>query len=103
MAEGVGDPGVAEAVDGHAARDVTDLDLLGFAGIARWEARHRVVGIADPDPILLIDGEVEWPLDLERAVHGFAIHNAAEDAALRGVSLRQIDNLVLFIVERPHV
>ena len=104
VAEGIGDPSVAEAVDGDGPRAVPDFDLLGFAGIARGEARHRVAAaIGDPDPILLIHGEVERPLDLERAVHGFAIHGAAQDAPLRGVSLRQIDDLALFIVERPHV
>ena len=83
MAEGVGDPGIAEAVDGHGPRAVADLDLLGFAGIARREARHRVgAAIGDPDPILLIHGEVEGALDLERAVHGLAIHGEPQDAPL---------------------
>ena len=103
MAEGVGDPGVAEAVDGDAARDEPDLDLLGFAGIVGREARHRVAAVGDPDPILLIHREVERPLDLERAVHGLAIHGAAQDAPLRGVALGQMNDLALFIVERPDV
>src|SRR5450755_5172694 len=103
MAEGVGDPGVAEAVDGHAARDETDLDLLSIAGIACREARHRVAAIGDPDPILLIHREMEGLPDLQRAVHGLAIHSPAQDTALRGVSLRQMDDLALFIVERPDV
>src|SRR5271165_4383587 len=104
MADGVGNPGIAEAVDGHSPRAVADLDLLGFAGIARREARHRVgAAISDPDPILLIHGEVERSLDLERTVHGFTVHSAPEDAPLCRVSLRQIDDLVLVIVERPDV
>ena len=74
-------------------RAETDLDLLGFAGVVRGKARHRVgAGIGDPDPILLIHSEVKRPLDLERAVHGFAIHSAAQDAPLRAVSLRQIND-----------
>jgi hypothetical protein len=81
-----------------------DPDLLGFGGIVRREARHRVgAAIGDPDPILLIHGEVEGPLNLERAIHGFAVHGAAQDAAFRGIALRQINDLVLFIVERVHV
>src|SRR5208283_737521 len=104
MANGVGDPGVAEAVDGDCPGAKTDLDLFRFAGIARREARNSVgAAIGDPDPILLIHGEVKRPLDLERAVNGFAIHGAAKDSPLRGVALRQIDDLVLFIVESPDV
>ena len=103
MAEGVGDPGVAEAVDGHAARDETDLDLLGLAGIVCRKARHRVAAVGDPDPILLIHGEMEGPLDLERAVDGLAIHMAPQDAAVGGVLLGQMDDLALLIVKRPDV
>jgi hypothetical protein len=104
MAEAVGDPGVAEAVYGHAVRGETDFDVLGFAGIVCRKTRHRVgAAIGDPDPILQIHGEVEGRLDLERAVHGFAVHGAAQDAPFRGVSLRQIGDLALLIIERPDV
>src|SRR5207249_1793839 len=103
MANGVGDPGVAETVDGDGPRAVTDLDLLGFAGIARREARHRVRATRDPDPILLINGEMERRLDLKRAVNRFAILRAAKNLSFRGVSLRHINDLALFVVERPDV
>ena len=80
VAEGIGDPSVAKAVDGNRPPAVAGLDLLDFAGIFRWEARHRVADrIGDPDPILLIHGKVKRPLDLKRAVHRFAVHGAAQD------------------------
>src|SRR4051795_4006288 len=104
MANCVVDPGVTKAVDGDGARREPDLELLGPTRIARGEARHGVgAAVGDPYPILLINGEMEGRLDLERAVHRLAIHGAAEDAPLAGVSLGQIDDLVLFIVERPDV
>jgi len=85
-------------------RAVANLDLLSFGGIARREARHRIgAAVGDPDPILLIHGEVERHLDLERAVHWFAIHGAPQDAPLRAVSLRQIHDLALSIVESPDI
>jgi len=57
LPDGVGDPGVAEAVDGDAPRAVSDLDLFSFAGIARREPRHRVgAAIGDPNPIPPIPG-----------------------------------------------
>jgi hypothetical protein len=46
---------------------------------------------------------MERPLDLERAVHGLVIHDAPQDAPLRGVAPGQMNDLALFIVERPDI
>jgi CBS domain containing-hemolysin-like protein len=96
MTQGVGDPGVAEAVDGHAARDETDLDLLGFAGIACREARHRVAAIGDPDPILLIHG-----IALTIAfIFLSAIHVVLGELVPKTISLARAERVALMIA-RP--
>src|SRR5215813_8908274 len=65
MAEPVGDPYVALAVDIEAAVDDCGLEILGFAWIRGREARHFIAGVRDPDPILLINGEVKWPVECD--------------------------------------
>jgi hypothetical protein len=70
LADGVGDPGVALAVDRHTLAAVAtrreDFDLAGIAG---REARDRVGdGISDPYPVLLVDCQVERPIQLTRAI-----------------------------------
>ena len=49
---------------------LTDFDVLGLARIIGWEAGHGVgAAVGDPDPILLINGQMEGHIDLEGAVH----------------------------------
>src|SRR5207342_3523385 len=99
MTDSVGDPGVAEAVDGDRPRAVPDFDVLGAAWIVCWAACHGVgAAIGDPDPILLIHGQVEGPRDLQGAVLGLAVHGASQDATLGGISVRQMDDLAVFVV-----
>ncbi len=104
MADGVGDPSIALAVDRNSSWGITNFEFLCFARISGRETGNGVgTAVGDPDPVLLIDGQMERGLDLEGAVHGFAVHGAAEDAAFRGVALGQINDLTVPIVERPHV
>src|SRR5215510_5343945 len=60
MAEAVGDPYVALAVDVKTAVDDSGPEIFGFARIRGREARHFIAGVRDPDPILLINGQVKW-------------------------------------------
>src|SRR5262249_18547062 len=60
IAEPVGDPYVALAVDVKTAVDDSGLEVFGFARIRGREARHVIAGVRDPDPILLVDGKMEW-------------------------------------------
>lgn len=81
MPNSVCDPGVALTVDGNGAQGNADLELLSVAGIIGREAGHRVgAAIGDPNPVLLIDGQMEGGLDLERAVLGLAIPDTAFDS-----------------------
>ena len=83
MPNEVADPGVALAVDCNSMRAKADLDLLGPSGVAGRRAGHGVgAAVGDPDPVLLVDGDTEGPLDLKRAIDRLAVHGSAENAAL---------------------
>src|SRR5499426_1843783 len=100
MAEPVGDPYVALAVDVETAVDDAGLEILGFARIRGREARHFIAGVRDPDPILLIDGEVKWPEERLARLGTLAF---ADDSAPGPVTLREIEELTLRDAESPHV
>jgi len=57
----VGDPYVALAVDIQTAVDDSDREIFDLARIRGRETRHLIAGVRDSDPILLIDGQMEWP------------------------------------------
>jgi hypothetical protein len=101
----VGDPGVALAVNRHALAARARLEGLDLAWIARWEARDRVAdGVGDPDPILLIDRQMERPVQFAVAILArLAGGSLAEELGLAGVPLGQIDDFVLAKIERPDV
>src|SRR5262247_724542 len=100
MAEAVGDPYVALAVDVETAVDDSGLEILDFARIRGREARHFVAGVRDPDPILLIDGEVKWP---EERLAWLGAVAFADDPALGPVTLGDVDELALRDAQSPHV
>src|SRR5262245_1032118 len=100
MAEPVGDPYVALAVDVQTAVDDSGLEIFGFAGIRGREARHFVAGVRDPDPILLINGEVKWPEERFARLGAVAF---AHDPALGPVTLGEVQELTLRDAESPHV
>src|SRR5262249_14245491 len=60
--------------------------------------------IGDPDPVLLIDGEVERPTQLAGAILVRpAISGSAEELDLAGIAFRQIHDLIILKVERPDI
>ena len=101
VAEPVGDPDVALAVDGEAAAVVADLEVLDLAWIGRGEARNVVdAAVADPNPILLIDGEMERRAKRLARLRPFAL---ADDPALGQVAFREEDELALLDAQDPDV
>src|SRR5215813_8415802 len=100
MAEPVGNPYVALAVDVKTAVDNCGLETFGLARIRGRETRHLIAGVRDPDPILLIDGKVEWPE--ERLARLGAV--AFADNPTRGpVTLGEVDELSLRDAQSPYV
>src|SRR5262245_24395105 len=100
MAEPVGDPYVALAVDVQTAVDDAGLEIFGFARIRGREARHFIAGVRDPDPILLINGEMKWSEERLARLGAVAF---ADDPAPGPVTLREIEELALRDAESPHV
>src|SRR5215472_9142800 len=100
MAEPVGDPYVALAVDVETTVDDSGLEILGFARIRGGEARHFVAGVRDPDPILLIDGEVKRPEERLARLGAVAF---ADDPTLGPVPLGEVQELALRDAQSPHV
>src|SRR5262252_7389045 len=100
MAEPVSDPYVALAVDVQTAVGDSGPEIVGFARIRGREARHFIAGVRDPDPILLIDGEVKWPEERLARLGAVAF---ADDAAFRPVALGEVQELALRDAESPHV
>src|SRR5262245_11542467 len=100
MAEPVGDPYVALAVDVETAVDDSGLEAVGFARIRGREARHLIAGVRDPDPILLVDRKVKRPEERLARLGGVPF---ADDPALGPVSLREVEELALRDAQSPHV
>src|SRR5262247_2353385 len=100
MAEPVGNPNVALAVDVETAVDDSGLEIVGFARIRGRKARHFIAGVRDPDPILLIDGEVKWPEERLARLGAVAF---ADDPALGPVTLGDVDELALRDAQSPYV
>src|SRR5262249_19587026 len=57
-------------------------------------------GVRDPDPILLINGEVKWPEERLARLGAVAF---ADDPTLGPVTLREKQELALRDTQRPHV
>src|SRR5215468_1834462 len=100
MAEPIGDPYVALAVDVETAVYDSGLEIFGFARIRGREARHLIAGVRDPDPILLVDGKVEWP---EERLARLGAVTFADDLAFSPVTLGEVQELALRDAESPHV
>ncbi len=101
VAEPVGDPDVALAVDCEAAAIVADLEILDLAWIGRGEPRNVVnAAVADPNPVLLIDAQMEWRAERLARLGAIAL---ADDSALGQVALREEDELALLHTQNPHV
>src|SRR5262244_1290509 len=100
MAEPVGDPYVALAVDVETAVDNSGLEIFGFARISGREPRHLIAGVRDPDPILLIAGEVNWPEERLARLGAVAF---ADDTAFGPVTLGDVDELALRDAQSPDV
>src|SRR5262244_1228597 len=100
MAEPVGDPYVALAVDVETAVDDCGLEIFGFARIRGREARHFIAGVRDPDPILLIYGEVKWS---EERLARLGTVAFADDPAFGPITLGEVHELALRDAKSPHV
>src|SRR5215472_9571724 len=100
MAEPIGDPYIALAVDVETAVDDSGPEIFGFARIRGREARHFIAGVRDPDPILLINGEVKWR---EERLARFGAVAFADDPAPGPVTLGEMQELALRDAERPYV
>src|SRR5262249_50907217 len=100
MAEPVGDPYVALAVDVETAVDDCGLEIFGLARIRGRKARHFIAGVRDPDPILLVDDKVEWSEERLARLGAVAF---ADDPGLGPVTLGDVDGLALRAAQRPHV
>src|SRR5262249_47462301 len=73
---------------------------FGFARVRGREARHFIAGVRDPDPILLIDGEVKWPEERLARLGAIAF---ADDPTLGPVTVGEMQELALRDAESPHV
>src|SRR5215470_4358070 len=100
MAEPVSNPYVALTVDVHTAVADSGLEVFGLARIRGGEARHFIAGVRNPDPILLIDGEVKWPEERLARLGAVAF---ADDPAPGPVTLGDVHELALRDAESPHV
>src|SRR5262245_42652636 len=100
MAEPVGDPYVALAVDVKTAVDDSSLEILDLRWIRGGEARYFIAGVRNPDPILLINGEVKWP---QERLARFGAVAFADDLALGPVTLGDVDELALRYPQSPPV
>src|SRR5262245_40150027 len=100
MAEPVGDPYVALAVDVKTAVDDCGLEIFGSARICGREAGHFIAGVRDPDPILLINGEEKWR---DKRLARLGAVPLADDPALGPITLGEIDELALRDAQSPHV
>src|SRR5262245_66045414 len=100
MAEAVGDPHVALAVDVQTAVEDSGLEIVDFARIPGREARHFIAGVRDPDPILLINGEVKW---CEERLARLGAVAFAGDPAPGPVTLGDVHELALRDAESPYV
>src|SRR5215831_19712957 len=100
IAEPVGDPYVALAVDVQTAVDDSGLEVFGLARIRGGEARHLIAGVRDPDPILLIDGEVKRPEERLARLGAVAF---ADDPPLGPVPFGKLYELALRDAESPHI
>src|SRR5215467_15685275 len=100
MAEAVGDPYVALAIDVETAVDDSRLEIFGFARVRGRETRDFIAGVRDPDPILLINGEVKWSKERLARLGAVAF---ADDPAPGPVPLGDVDELALRDAERPNV
>src|SRR5262249_53917829 len=100
IAEPVSDPNGPLAVYVKTGVDDSGPEIFGFARIRGKETRHFIAGVRDPDPILLIDGEVKWPEERFAWLGAVAF---ADDPTLGPVTLREIQELALRHAESPHV
>ena len=101
VAEPVGDPYVALAVDGEAAAVVADLEILGLARIGGGKSRDVVdAAVAHPNPVLLVDGEMERGAKRLARLRVIAL---ADDPALGQIALRKVDELAFLDAENPDV
>src|SRR5215813_5618642 len=100
MAEPVGNPYVALAVDVKTAVDNCGLETFGLARMRGRETRHLIAGVRDPDPILLVDGKVEWPEERLARLGAVAF---ADDPTPVPVTLGEIYELALRDAQSPHV
>src|SRR5215469_8062774 len=87
-------------VDVKTAVDDSSLEIFGFARIRSREARHFIACVRDPDPILLINGEVKWP---EERLARLGTVAFADDPALGPVTLGEVYELALRDAESPYV
>src|SRR5262245_58605160 len=92
MAEPVGDPHVTLAVDVETAVDDSGLEIPGFAWIRGRKARHFIAGVRDPDPILLVDGEVKRAKERLARLGTVAF---TDDPAFGPVTLGEVQELAL--------
>src|SRR5215470_6276935 len=101
MAEPVGDPDVALAVDAKTAIVNPGLEVFGLARISGGEARDVVgTAIGYPNPVLLVDGEVKWsPERLARLL----LIAFANDPTLADLALGKVDELAFLDAENPDV
>ena len=99
-AEAVGYPDVALAVDVQTAVVEANLEAIDFGWIGCREADDMVGAVRDPDPVLLVDGEVERRRERFARLGAVAF---ADNAALGPVALGEVQQLALRDAERPDI
>src|SRR5271169_2396620 len=101
IAEPVGDPDIAMAVDVKSAGTRTNIEILGVARIGGWKSCHVLgKGVAHPDSVLLVDPEMERT---QERLAGFLSRALANDPALGQIALREVDKLALRGPEGPDI
>src|SRR5262249_4610332 len=99
-AEAVGHPDVALTVDVQTAIEKPGLEVLGFGRIGHGEARDIGAAVRNPDPVLLVDGEVKRPGE---RLAWLGILALADQPTLGPIAVGEVHELLLPDAERPHV
>ncbi len=76
------------------------FEFLGLGRIRGGEADNEIGGVRDPDPVLLVDGEVERP---EERFAWLGAVTLAEDPAFGPVTLGEMQELTLRDAQSPYV
>src|SRR5215475_4005010 len=92
-AKTVGDPHISLAIDTKTATAESSFECLDLSRIGGGESRNVIdTGIGNPDPVLLVDAEMERRL---KGLAGLRVIALANDTAVTRIALGKVDELPL--------